>query len=727
MATTFPKVSANQLDAVLDFTSNPTSPPLVGALKYRVVVLDENGKLPALDGSQLTNVSTGPAGSVTSVNATTTSAGALSITGGPVTSSGILVFAVSPELDGIAGLTTTGLVQRTGTGTYTAANLTSAQVIAALGFIPGSSTGSVTSVAASGGSTGLTFSGSPITVSGTLTLSGTLGIANGGTGQTTAANAINALLPAQTGNTGKVLTTNGTASSWTSSVTSVAATGSTGLVVTGSPITSSGTLTLTLGAELQGLSSLFTTGFVRRVNTATYSAAPLNSAEIVAGLGYTPGQGTVTNITFTAGTGIQIFGSPITSSGTIAIGNTGVTSLAAGSGISVSAATGGVTVSAANFNSSTAGIVPASGGGTSTFLRADGTWSPPPSGAGSVTSIAVTSGNGAISVSGSPITVSGTINITANLFTAGAAGVVPASGGSSANFLRADGVWTSPPTGAGTVTSVNAVGSTGLSVSGGPITSSGTLSFTLGTELQGLSTLSANGFVQKTGVGSYTSAALTSAQVVNALGYTPGQGTVTSVAGTSNQVIVSGPTGGVTFSLPQSISTGNAPQFAGLTLTGAMNFVNNVWNTSNDGQIRMYFATNADTYLSIPGGSFHIRNAGGTDVFLLDQSGNLSMSGNLLANGNVTAFSDARLKTNIEPISNAVDKVLSLTGITYTRKDTNAVGTGLIAQDVQKVLPQAVLENEDGYLSVAYGNLVGLLVEAIKELNAKVELLTAGK
>jgi hypothetical protein len=74
--------------------------------------------------------------------------------------------------------------------------------------------GSVTSIAISGGTTGLTTSGGPITGSGTITLGGTLAVAAGGTGQTTASAAFNALVPSQTGNSGKYLTTNGTTASW---------------------------------------------------------------------------------------------------------------------------------------------------------------------------------------------------------------------------------------------------------------------------------------------------------------------------------------------------------------------------------------------------------------------------------------------------------------------------------------------------------------------------------
>lgn len=88
-------------------------------------------------------------------------------------------------------------------------------------------------------------------------------------------------------------------------------------------------------------------------------------------------------------------------------------------------------------------------------------------------------------------------------------------------------------------------------------------------------------------------------------------------------------------------------------------------------------------------------------------------AGTILASGNITAFSDIRLKKDLVQIPNALNKVQQLTGYTYTRIDSGDKQTGLVAQDVQKILPEAVVEGE--YLSVAYGNMVGLLVEAIKE------------
>lgn len=102
------------------------------------------------------------------------------------------------------------------------------------------------------------------------------------------------------------------------------------------------------------------------------------------------------------------------------------------------------------------------------------------------------------------------------------------------------------------------------------------------------------------------------------------------------------------------------------------------------------------------------------------KTGEIQALGNLIMVGNVTAYSDSRLKKDLFKIDRALDKVEQLTGYTYTRIDTNERQTGLLAQDVQKVLPEAVVASGD-YLSLAYGNIVGLLVEAIKELRQEVK------
>ena len=101
----------------------------------------------------------------------------------------------------------------------------------------------------------------------------------------------------------------------------------------------------------------------------------------------------------------------------------------------------------------------------------------------------------------------------------------------------------------------------------------------------------------------------------------------------------------------------------------------------------------------------------------------MDMSGNLTMLNNVTAYSDLRLKKDIMKIDNAIDKVMRLNGYTYTRIDTNIRQMGVIAQEVMEVIPEVVLGSEETNYSVAYGNIVGLLIEAIKEQQTSINKL----
>lgn len=96
----------------------------------------------------------------------------------------------------------------------------------------------------------------------------------------------------------------------------------------------------------------------------------------------------------------------------------------------------------------------------------------------------------------------------------------------------------------------------------------------------------------------------------------------------------------------------------------------------------------------------------------------LYVHGDIYATGDVTASSDRRLKTDIKRIENALDKVCSLGGYTYVMNDKPS--SGLIAQEVLEVLPEVVHGSEETNYSLAYGNIIGLLVEAIKELKEKI-------
>ena len=104
------------------------------------------------------------------------------------------------------------------------------------------------------------------------------------------------------------------------------------------------------------------------------------------------------------------------------------------------------------------------------------------------------------------------------------------------------------------------------------------------------------------------------------------------------------------------------------------------------------------------------------------------LEGNVIIQGNLFSYSDARIKTNIDTIENALDKVIALRGVTYNmikdikeNPNTARRHLGLIAQEVEAVIPEAVKE-EKGIKTVAYGNIVGLIIQSIKELKDKFDL-----
>ena len=129
--------------------------------------------------------------------------------------------------------------------------------------------------------------------------------------------------------------------------------------------------------------------------------------------------------------------------------------------------------------------------------------------------------------------------------------------------------------------------------------------------------------------------------------------------------------------------------------------------------------------------SWIARNGSGTNTLTIDSSGNGTF------NGNVTAYSDIRLKDNIQTIDNALDKVCKLRGVEYTRKQTGVREIGVIANEVKEVVPELVTVtdlrsdiNPDELNDVhvmKYQNTVGLLIEAIKDLKAEIEELKKAK
>ena len=211
---------------------------------------------------------------------------------------------------------------------------------------------------------------------------------------------------------------------------------------------------------------------------------------------------------------------------------------------------------------------------------------------------------------------------------------------------------------------------------------------------------------------------------------------------------------------------------ANLGYTGATNanyITNNNQLTNGAGYITSYvnttYSADGNYGLTLSGTTFRLendrrRNATGEDVW----SGNthdytfydasvgirwytagaedmrLDNSGNLHVDGNVTAYSttvsDERLKTDIVKIDNALDKVSQISGYTFTYIADDKKSAGVIAQEVEKILPSAITEStlplkmgeedETEYKVVQYDQLIGLLVEAVKELKAEVSELKRG-
>jgi len=151
----------------------------------------------------------------------------------------------------------------------------------------------------------------------------------------------------------------------------------------------------------------------------------------------------------------------------------------------------------------------------------------------------------------------------------------------------------------------------------------------------------------------------------------------------------------------------------------------NSWTGEQHGKMQYH---NDNWYIQYQNG-FNIRNSTGNNRVYVDSSGNLT------AQGNVTAYSDIKLKKDIVTIENALDKINAMRGVYYTEIETDRARTGVIAQEIEKVLPEVVLDIEDHNpetgekdttKAVDYGNMVGLLIEAIKELKAEIEELKNG-
>lgn len=137
-----------------------------------------------------------------------------------------------------------------------------------------------------------------------------------------------------------------------------------------------------------------------------------------------------------------------------------------------------------------------------------------------------------------------------------------------------------------------------------------------------------------------------------------------------------------------------------------------------------YYSGNQYTKLAFKvSGSGETTIGGATSV-----AGDLAVTGNITATADITAYhsSDKRLKDNIIPISSAIDKVKQIGGYEFDWNNKSSFeghDVGVIAQEIESVLPEIVANRDDGFKAVRYEKIVPLLIEAIKEQQLQIEEL----
>jgi Chaperone of endosialidase len=202
-----------------------------------------------------------------------------------------------------------------------------------------------------------------------------------------------------------------------------------------------------------------------------------------------------------------------------------------------------------------------------------------------------------------------------------------------------------------------------------------------------------------------------------------------SIINTSSGVASSTtPYTGTTFTIGSTVNaTNNASfpiitidQYGRITNTSSVNIVSSQWLNSTPPQSPplIYFD-----------GIVGIGTTGDQTSAFTSQPGTAStylyVDGDIYATGDVIALSDAKYKTDLKVIDNPIEKIKKVSGYTYTRTDTvtKQRQTGVIAQELEAILPEAVQTSTNGDKSVAYGNVIGLLIECIKEQQKEIDEL----
>ncbi len=517
-------------------------------------------------------------------------------------------------------------------------------------------------------------------------------------------------------------------------VTSVNLTASTGISVSGGPITSSGSITVTNTAPDQtvvltagtGISVSGTYPSFTVTNSSPSSGGTVTSvAALTIGTTGTDLSSTVVNGTTTPVITLQVPTASAANRG--ALSSTDWTTFN-GKQSAITLTTTGST-GAATFISNTLNIP----NYTDQFV-------------GTVTSVATTA-----PITGGTFTTTGTIGITqSGVSTDGylsstdwgtfnskqpqlnGTGFVKASG-TTISYDNSTYYLASNPSGfttnTGTVTSVNLTAGARIEVAGGPITTSGSITVTHGVA-DGADFVTAEEFRDRVIADGGIFEAL--GEVAIAIGSLSDAASPSSTDYSDGYVL-------------QNIAIDEFGHVLGVGVTdlddryaqlglGTTNFLAK-WSSPSELVTSIASDNGTGIGIGISSASYKLEVSGDIKV----SSGSIGVGvnpnttdGRIDASNDIVAFSssDLRLKENIKPIENALDKVKSLTGVEFDWKPElkHAHGyeghdTGVIAQEVQEVMPTAIRTNDTGYLAVRYEKLIGLLIEANKELAARVEQL----
>ena len=220
-----------------------------------------------------------------------------------------------------------------------------------------------------------------------------------------------------------------------------------------------------------------------------------------------------------------------------------------------------------------------------------------------------------------------------------------------------------------------------------------------------------------------SAATLTTSRNINGVAFNGSADiTVTAAAGTlSGATLASGVTASslTSFGNSPTLVTPNLGTPSAVVLTNASGTASALTaNIANFINVTDDTTTNASRYIIFANGTSGAitEQVSSTKLFFNPSTG-------LLTSTDYNSSSDKRLKKNIKTIENALDKVIALRGVSFDWKEGSAKAIGLIAQETEKVLPEIVSQDENGFLGIKYNNLIGVLVEAIKDQQEQINIL----